>query len=654
MSNRQRSREAWIAANQALLTGQFNGLHQRLETVLGRSPAPAAADEVTRLREAMPAPPATELLTRTFDLDPFMTDVVLLCTAIELDGRIAAQIAELNGPDGRQALTLSAVFRAVPDAHWSAFAPGQPLRYWRLIELDGQGRFTAQTLRLDERILHFLLGVPALDPRVEPLLRRLSDENIAPGRTLSLSERIAEALDASDVVLLTGKDQTVTGAALAAAAAHLDRRAARIELADLPSHPAERNSLARLIARESRLSALVPAIGIEDADDAALRGLPALLARLEAPLAVLARGPVPLGAVAAARIEVTGLTAKERAQMLREALGPRGAPASAIAAVAGHFDLTPTDLRAVAQRVARRRPGEKPGATLWSAARQAARPRLEELAERIETRADWADLILPQQREVTLREIATQVGHRLRVYDEWGFAERLSSRGLGITALFAGASGTGKTLAAEVIAHALDLDLYRIDLSAVVSKYIGETEKNLRRIFDAAETGGAVLLFDEADALFGKRSEVKDSHDRYANIEVSYLLQRMESYTGLAILTTNMKQNLDQAFLRRIRFVVDFPFPGLAERTAIWARVMPAKVPRDGLEPRRLAQMNLPGGAIRNVALNAAFRAAADGNVVRPIHVLEAARSEYAKLEKPLTEAELRGWADAAERGAAA
>jgi SpoVK/Ycf46/Vps4 family AAA+-type ATPase len=282
---------------------------------------------------------------------------------------------------------------------------------------------------------------------------------------------------------------------------------------------------------------------------------------------------------------------------------------------------------------------------LWEAAREEARLRLDGLAERIETRAGWDDLILPPPRKALLREIEAQLGQRLRVYDGWGFRERLSERGLGITALFAGPSGVGKTLAGEVIAHALSLDLHRIDLSAVVSKYIGETEKNLRRVFDAAEASGAVLLLDEADALLGKRSEVKDSHDRYANIEVSYLLQRMESYSGLAILTTNMKQNIDTAFLRRIRFVVDFPFPGIEERAAIWARVFPRRLPQEGLEPKRLAQMNLAGGAIRNVALNAAFLAAADGRVVRPAHVLAAARSEYAKLEKPLTEGEMRGWA---------
>jgi SpoVK/Ycf46/Vps4 family AAA+-type ATPase len=200
-------------------------------------------------------------------------------------------------------------------------------------------------------------------------------------------------------------------------------------------------------------------------------------------------------------------------------------------------------------------------------------------------------------------------------------------------------------MAAEVLARDLRLDLYRIDLSQVVSKYIGETEKNLRRVFDAAEEGGAVLLFDEADALFGKRSEVKDSHDRYANIEVSYLLQRMESYRGLAILTTNMKSALDPAFLRRIRFVVQFPFPEALQRAEIWRRVFPAQTPTQGLEPGALARLVVAGGSIRNIALNAAFLAADAGEPIQMTHLLRAARGECTKLEKPLTDAEVGAWA---------
>ena len=199
-------------------------------------------------------------------------------------------------------------------------------------------------------------------------------------------------------------------------------------------------------------------------------------------------------------------------------------------------------------------------------------------------------------------------------------------------------------MAAEVLANELALDLYRIDLSAVVSKYIGETEKNLRRLFDAAEETGAILLFDEADALFGKRSEVKDSHDRYANIEVSYLLQRMEAYRGLAILTTNFRAALDPAFLRRIRFIVNFPFPDASQRAEIWRGVFPAQTPVDGIDIGRLTQLNVAGGNIRNIALNAAFLAADAGEPVGMAHLLAAARGEYAKLEKPMSDAEFRNW----------
>src|SRR5262249_40921451 len=202
--------------------------------------------------------------------------------------------------------------------------------------------------------------------------------------------------------------------------------------------------------------------------------------------------------------------------------------------------------------------------------------------------------------------------YRTLVYDDWGFADQ-GTRGLGVTALFAGESGTGKTLAAEIIAGELGLDLYRIDLAATVSKYIGETEKNLRRLFDAAEASGAVLLFDEADALFGRRSEVRDAHDRYANLEVAYLLQRTESYRGLAILTTNLRSNVDRAFLRRLRFVVQFPFPEAAQRAEIWRRTLPPAAPLDGIDPERLAQLAASGGLIRAVALSAAFAAAEDG-----------------------------------------
>jgi SpoVK/Ycf46/Vps4 family AAA+-type ATPase len=252
--------------------------------------------------------------------------------------------------------------------------------------------------------------------------------------------------------------------------------------------------------------------------------------------------------------------------------------------------------------------------------------------------------VLPQAQRAALRQIEAHLRHRLTVLERWGFAAR-SSRGLGLAVLFTGESGTGKTMAAEILAAGLGLELYRIDLSSVVSKYIGETEKNLARVFDAAEASGAVLLFDEADALFGKRSEVKDSHDRYANIEVSYLLQRMEAYRGLAILTTNQKTALDPAFLRRLRFVVQFPFPDAEEREAIWRRTFPDHAPLADVDCAKLARLHATGGSIRNIALNAAFLAAEAGEPIGMRHLLDAARGEAGKRERVLTEGETRGWA---------
>ena len=261
-------------------------------------------------------------------------------------------------------------------------------------------------------------------------------------------------------------------------------------------------------------------------------------------------------------------------------------------------------------------------------------------------RARWDDIVLPPNETALLHRIADQVAWRGTVYRDWGFAERMS-RGLGISELFAGATGTGKTMAAEVLANHLRLDLFRIDLSAVVSKWLGETEANLRRLFDAAEDGGAILFFDEADALFGKRTEVKDSHDRYANIEINYLLQRMESYSGLAILATNMKSALDQAFLRRLRIVLDFPYPGAVERKAMWQKAFPAGTPTADLDFDRLARINVTGGHIAVIALNAAFQAAQQGGRVTMPILFNAARLELRKLARPINERDFQ-WAEAA------
>jgi len=418
---------------------------------------------------------------------------------------------------------------------------------------------------------------------------------------------------------------------------------------NIPAHAGEFESFVRLWEREAALTSSALYVGAEAIDRADARAIvqvSRLLDHTIGPLLVSTRDRWRPLRRAMRTFEVRKPSAEEQCEIWQ------GLLSEAARSINGHvrnlvsqFNFNVPAIRtAVQEALASDAAGEALATELWDASRSQARPRLEDLAQRIEPMATWDDLVLPEAEKSLLCEITAHVAHRATVYEAWGFGA-VSSRGLGISALFSGASGTGKTMAAEVLANALRLDLYRIDLSSVVSKYIGETEKNLRRVFDAAEDGGAILFFDEADALFGKRSEVKDSHDRYANIEINYLLQRMESYRGLAVLATNMKSALDTAFLRRIRFVINFPFPDTVQRAEIWQRIFPPRTPTEGLDISKLARLNLAGGNIRNIALNAAFLAANAGEPVRMTYILHAVRSEYAKLEKPLTEAEIGGWA---------
>ncbi|MBN2358790.1 MAG: ATP-binding protein, partial [Deltaproteobacteria bacterium] len=346
-------------------------------------------------------------------------------------------------------------------------------------------------------------------------------------------------------------------------------------------------------------------------------------------------------------IDVDKPTPAEQQAAWVEALGPEAGTGPA--RLAGQFNLNLTTIQQVARAALPGPPGEPLTAAAWQSCLLRTRPRLDKLAQRLDPKVSWDDIVLPAEPEALLRQISAQVGQRATVYDTWGFRHKMN-RGLGISALFVGESGTGKTMAAEVIANDLELNLYRIDLSAVVSKYIGETEKNLRQVFDAAEDGGVILFFDEADALFGKRSEVRDSHDRYANIEVNYLLQRMEAYRGLAILATNVRSALDPAFPRRLRFIVTFPYPGIPERRVMWDKVFPQPdaqrghegTPVEALDSDFLARIPLTGGSIHNTALGAAFLAAQAGTPVTMPLLLAAARTEVRKVEKPVSEAEFR------------
>jgi hypothetical protein len=450
------------------------------------------------------------------------------------------------------------------------------------------------------------------------------------------------------VVQLVGVDSGSKLAVTRQACATLNRQLFRVVGESLPQQLGEIETLARLWQRETFLLPVSLYIDAESLEGSSAELHSAFQRFLTRGLGLVFLGvrdaPLRLS-VPSFPVEVRKPTAAEQFDAWKNVLADEdtaAAASTAAAVLSGQFDLNLGDITEVAT-VASKMPAEQGplSARLWDACRDLIRPRLDMLAQRLDVKATWDDLVLPEEQMILMRGIAGQVRGRHTVYDDWGFATKMN-RGFGITALFTGESGTGKTMAAEVIANDLRLNLYRIDLSAVVSKYIGETEKNLRKLFDAAEQGGAILFFDEADALFGKRSEVKDSHDRYANIEINYLLQRMEAFSGLAILATNMKTALDPAFMRRLRFVVSFQFPGVKERKLIWQKSLPAATPKEDLDYERLARLSVSGGNIQAIALNAAFLAAAGNARVSMPLILMAARMEMRKLEKPFNEAEFR------------
>ncbi len=610
---------------------------------------------------AMPTPSALDTLCAIFGLSSFERGLLLLCAGVELDSTFGSLCAAAQGDSRRNYPTFSLALAALPDAHWSALAPSSPLRHWRLIEIGSGDRLTQSLLRIDERVLHYLIGVQYLDERLagftEPL--RYSVDLVPSHRVQA--EHLARVWSKAastytlPVVQLCGDDITVKHAIAAAACSALQLNLSMVPASSLPTTSDEVDSFIRLWEREAALSSnalLLDCDEIDLIDTVREKVINRLIERIRSALIVTSKERRIISQRVVITFDIPKLTAGEQRTIWNNALG------SAVSSLNGKVESLVSQFNLNTQAIHNacvealgnmtendhvRSDPEEFDAILWDACMKQSRPHLDNLAQRIDPVATWDELVLPELQTRILHDIALHVKQRFKVYEEWGFASR-GSRGLGISALFMGDSGTGKTMAAEVIANELHLDLYRIDLSQVVSKYIGETEKNLRRIFDAADEGGAILLFDEADALFGKRSEVRDSHDRYANIEISYLLQRMEAYRGLAILTTNMKNALDPAFLRRIRFIVQFPFPDASLRAGIWKHIFPASTPKDRLDVNKLARLNVAGGNIRNIALNAAFLAADENKPVGMRHVLYAAHSECAKLEKSLSEAEIRGW----------
>ena len=595
--------------------------------------------------------PALRSIAVLAELSDFEVMVLLLAAAPSLDGAFAHAYAELND-DSRCSsatlhLALSLFLQSGSERLIAAdcMLPSRALRSFRLVEVDEGDRdpLIARRLRTDERVSNYLRGVNRIDARVATLVRPLR------ASLPSASASVAGAEAAVLVSSATGQWPTINLIGDGDGA----RETARLACASLQLQPVlldlrrfaacdmtERGQLKSLFGRESLLAGMALVVDASDveAGGAFAAAIDELIETVSSALFVISAERWP-SEVSLPLVRIARPSRLEQRALWRAALEPHAHSVNGeVDVIAQQFDFSASSIEDVVSRVATRE-GEITGRSLWDGCREQTGASLDELARKIEPGYGWSDIVVSRDVEAQLHDLSDQVQHRARVYESWGFAGQLG-RGRGITALFAGPSGTGKTMAAEILAGDLRLDLYRIDLAGIVNKYIGETEKNLRRVFDAAERSGAILFFDEADALFGNRTEVRDSHDRYANLEVNYLLQRMEDYSGLAILATNRRTSLDAAFLRRLRFVIDFPFPSAEDRRRIWERVFPVQAELEPLDLSLLSGFDISGGNIRSIAVNAAFLAAAERSRICMPHVMRAAAREFAKLSKPIHPAE--------------
>jgi hypothetical protein len=577
-------------------------------------------------------------------LDGLDMPVLALCAAPELDPRFGRLLAYLHDDVTRRLASPRLAARlltddpAESDAVLARFAADAPLRRRgaiRVLDDEATTPIADRLVKVDDRLAGHLLGVAlAASP---PGDRLVAPTAIDPGRAAAVGQLRAALGDAALGVSLL---------AVGADAPELLAAARGGPVLVVHAREAASPEAAAAAALRAALAGAVACFELDDLSPDDRAGLAACVAERGAGALLCAQRPDAVSAIPGLR--ALAVRVPEASLAERRALWHAHAPGAAVDAVAERFRLSMAQIAHaadVAGASARSRGNGPPlAADLELGARDASRTRLGELAVRVESSAGWSDLVLPAEPLDLLRSVAAFLRHRDLVLSEWGYGRTVAG-GQGLKVLFAGESGTGKTMAAGVIARDLGLDLFRVDLATVVSKYIGETERNLDRIFAAAEGSNAVLLFDEADALFGKRSEVKDAHDRYANIEVAYLLQRMEAYAGGIILATNLRSNVDDAFLRRLDILVEFPFPEPADRRRLWRGLVPAGAPvADDVDLDRLAdRFRLTGGSIRNCSVTAAFLAADEGAAIGMPHLLRAIAQELRKQGRLTLEADFAG-----------
>ncbi len=593
-------------------------------------------------------------LGRIFDLNLLDQYILLVVIAPELDRRYERLYAYLQDDVSQRRPTVNLVMNMlghdVPArfAVWERLKPEMPLRRHHLIEClpnpnQYEPVFISYQLKVDHRVLAFLLGDSTIDARLDDAAR-LATSELAPTLPDEVIEPVYRALPDAPMVYMQGPE----GSGRRATAAALCAPLVEVEVNRLQNLTISFERAWELAIREARLI-----------------GAGLLLFEWEACLEENGQPPAklwdalihfenPLFLCGRTTWEPYNITRPRRLLRLNFVVPPVPArqrlwakyvdsvEPAALDELAGKFRFTPGQIARAYNTAADLATSRGEAITLtdlYAGAQAHSSLRLGDMARRVVPRYEWDDLVLPPDQITQLREIRERAQFSYRVQDEWGYGRKVAPAA-GVSALFAGESGTGKTMSAEVIAHDLGLVMYKIDLSSVVSKYIGETEKNLSVIFEEAQASNAILFFDEADALFGKRSEVKDAHDRYANIAIAYLLQRIETYDGIAILATNLRQNLDEAFTRRLDFVIDYPFPDTEYRFRIWERHFPPEAPlgKDVDLNAVAARYRLAGGNIRNAALASAYLAAADGGVITMTHIRHAVRREHQKMGRLLVD----------------
>jgi AAA+ superfamily predicted ATPase len=666
----------WLSENREYLLAYAQYVKALLATLVSRT----QESSISYSKNLIKAPewrhnetlPALETVSRSFNLTDFERMILVICTGAEIDSEFSMIFSKLYKNPNVKFPTFDIALRAFPQANWRAILPDSSLRRFQLVSLQNYDDVPLITtpIRIQERTLHYLLGFKltldsSLGYLVRPVQLTAPVAYSARGRISDIVEFYLNSPNKAKLPIfnLWGPDvhTSLIVAQLACEELGLGLWSIPGELIASKS-PDEQLLLSSLLSRECLLTNNALYIDAYDIDESSLKRTVARFAvRSLVPLLFLgARQPWSFFSSdrPSITIELKKQTKEDQRKMWKECFertmldkATKSRYLAEVDGIADRFNLDAASIDIISKKISLMQSKENDYdprrlySLLQSLTYRLTKSRLGDLAEEIIPASKLGDIILPASRKNMIQAIALHFKHRRKVYDEWGFAKKSNSRGLGIVALFSGESGTGKTMAAEAIANELGLDLYRIDLSMVASKYIGETEKNLRQIFDAAETKECILFFDEADSLFGKRSEVRDSHDRYANIQVGYLLQRIESYDGIVILATNLKKNLDPAFMRRLRFIIDFPFPDEKSREEIWRRIFPQNAPlASSLDFKFLSRLSITGGSIRNIALNAAFLAAEEGGQVSMNHIKSAAEDEYGKLGRGMSSAEIGNW----------